>query len=213
MNKRKLIIATSNQNKVKEIKNLLSHLDLEVLSKDELDIEKFETIEDGDSLEENSLKKAKDLKDRVNEMVIADDSGLFVDSLNGEPGVHSSRYAGIEGRDDLNIEKLLSNLKNKKRDAYFKTVISLITEDGQIHTVEGICKGKISEIARGTNGFGYDPVFIPDGYKESFAEMDAQVKNKISHRARALEALTLLIESISQLEELTKDDKHEDISN
>lgn len=199
MKKTKLIISTSNRNKVKEIKELLNHLDLEILSKDELDIEKFETIEDGHSLEENSLKKAKDLKDRVNEMVIADDSGLFVDSLNGDPGVHSSRYAGIDGRDDLNIEKLLENLKNKDRAAYFKTVISLISKDGQIYSVEGICKGKISKTARGTNGFGYDPVFIPCGYNKSFAELGEQEKNKISHRAKALEALTQLIERISDL--------------
>lgn len=207
MKKRKLIISTSNRNKVKEIKDLLNHLDLEVLSKDELDIEKFETIEDGHSLEENSLKKAKDLKDRVNEMVIADDSGLFVDSLNGDPGVYSSRYAGVDGRDDLNIEKLLEKLKNKDRAAYFKTVISLISKDGQIHSVEGICKGEISKTPRGTNGFGYDPVFIPEGYNESFAQLGEQEKNKISHRAKALHKLKKVIE------ELTKDDNHEDISN
>src|SRR5699024_7842842 len=102
----------------------------------ELNIESFETVEDGETLEENSLKKAKDLKKRIGHMVIADDSGLFVDSLKGEPGVYSSRYAGIDGRDDLNIRKLLQNLENKDRMAYFKTVISLITEDEKTYTVE-----------------------------------------------------------------------------
>lgn len=199
MNKRKLIISTSNKNKVKEIKELLNHLDLEVLSKDELNVEKFETVEDMDTLEENSLKKAKDLKKRVDYMVIADDSGLFVNSLNGQPGVHSSRYCGIDGRDDLNIEKLLKNLNNKDRSAYFKTVISLITQDGDIHIVEGICEGVISDSAKGNNGFGYDPVFVPNGYDETFAELGDKVKNRISHRAKALEALTLLIESLSDL--------------
>lgn len=207
MSKRKLIISTSNKNKVKEIKDLLRHLDLEVLSKDELDIEKFETIEDGHTLEENSLKKAKDLKERIDHMVIADDSGLFVNSLNGEPGVHSSRYCGIDGRDDLNIEKLLKNLANKDRSAYFKTVISLISEDGEVHTVEGICQGLIAHSAKGNNGFGYDPVFIPDGYDKTFAELGDEAKNKISHRGKALEKLKKVIEKI------TKDDNHEDTSN
>lgn len=207
MNKRKLIISTSNKNKVLEIKELLNHLDLEVLSKNELDIEKFETIEDGTTLEENSLKKAKDLKHRVEDMVIADDSGLFVDSLNGEPGVYSSRYAGVEGRDDLNIEKLLKNIENKDRNAYFKTVISLISQDGKIYRVEGICKGTISMAPKGANGFGYDPVFIPVGYDETFAELGNEIKNKISHRAKALTELKKVIE------ELTKDDNYEDSSN
>lgn len=207
MNKRKLIIASSNKNKVKEIKELLSHLDLEVLSKDQVDIEMFETIEDGKSLEENSLKKAKDLKKRVDYMVIADDSGLFVKSLNGEPGVYSSRYAGVEGRDDLNMEKLLDELKGRDRDAYFKTVVSLITEKGKLYVVEGICEGTIASSPRGTNGFGYDPVFIPNGYHETFAELGDEIKNKISHRAGALEKLKEVIE------ELTKDDNYEDSSN
>lgn len=207
MIKRKLIIATSNRNKVIEIKELLKHLELEVLSKDELDIDKFETIEDGETLEENSQKKARDLKERVGHMVIADDSGLFVKGLNGEPGVHSSRYAGAEGMDDLNIEKLLDGLKDKDRDAYFKTVVSLIGEDGKTYSVEGTCHGKIAEVPKGTNGFGYDPIFIPNGYDKTFAELGNDVKNQISHRAKALEKLRIVIE------ELTKDDKHEDNSN
>lgn len=206
MNKRKLIISSSNKDKVKEIKELLSHLDLEVLSKNELDIEKFETIEDGETLEENSLKKAKDLKERVNHMVIADDTGLFVNSLNGDPGVHSSRYAGEEGSDDLNTKKLLENLENKDRKAYFKTVISLITQEGEIYTVEGICKGKITTTPKGNNGFGYDPIFIPAGYDKTFGELGDHIKNKISHRGKALEELKVVIE------QLTKDDNYEDIS-
>lgn len=207
MSKRKLVIASSNKNKVKEIRELLNHIDLEVLSKNELEIEKFETIEDGESLEENSLKKAKDLRERVNYMVIADDSGLFVNSLDGEPGVYSSRYAGFEGRDDLNIEKLLKNLKNKNKDAHFKTVITLIAEDDKVYIVEGSCHGEIASIPRGSNGFGYDPIFIPKGYNKTFAELGDEIKNKISHRAKALEKLKVIIEK------LTKDDKYEDFSN
>lgn len=206
MNKRKLVIATSNKNKVREIKELLSHLDLEVVSKDELDIEKFETIEDGETLEENSLKKARDLKKRINHMVVADDSGLFLPSLNGDPGVYSSRYGGVEGRDDLNIEKLLKNLEGKDRNAYFKTVIALITADDEVYTVEGICLGRITDFPRGSNGFGYDPVFIAKGYDETFAELSNEEKNKISHRANALDKLRKI------LEELAEDDDDEDNS-
>ena len=198
MNKRKLVISTSNENKVKEIKALLSHLNLEVISKDKLDIEKFQVIEDGETLEENSLKKAKALKDRVNYMVLADDSGLFVDSLNGEPGVHSSRYSGEEGRDDLNNIKLLKNLENKDRSAYFKAVISLISEEGEIYTAEGKCSGSISHFPKGNNGFGYDPLFIPTGYDKSFAELDEDIKNKISHRGKALEELKIIIEKLTK---------------
>lgn len=198
MNKRKLVISTSNENKVKEIKGLLSHLDLEVISKDKLDIEKFEVIEDGETLEENSLKKAKALKDRVDYMVLADDSGLFVDSLNGEPGVHSSRYAVEEGRDDLNNIKLLKNLENKDRSAYFKAVISLISEEGEIYIVEGKCNGRIAHSPKGRNGFGYDPLFIPTGYDKSFGELGEDIKNKISHRGKALEELKIIIEKLTK---------------
>lgn len=206
MNKRKLIISSSNENKIREIKDLLEHLDLEVLSKDKLEIEAFEVVEDGETLEENSLKKSKALKQQVNHMVVADDSGLFVHGLNGQPGIHSSRYAGEEGRDDLNIDKLLKNLENKDRNAYFKTVISLISEEGETYTVQGICQGTIATSPKGNNGFGYDPVFIPSGFQKTFAELGDNIKNKISHRAKALEELKII------LEKLTKDDGDEDIS-
>ena len=131
--------------------------------------------------------KAKALSDKTDYIVIADDTGLFVNALNGEPGVYSSRYAGQEGNDKKNCEKLINNLEGiEDRSAYFKTVIALITEDKKILKAEGICKGMIIEEARGDKGFGYDPIFVPEGFDKTFAELGHDVKNKISHRALAL---------------------------
>lgn len=196
MDKKKIIVSTGNQHKIIEIKNILKDLDIEVLSKNDIDIEEFDVAEDGLTLAENSIKKAKALADRVDYMVIADDSGLFVDALNGEPGVYSSRYAGEEGNDLKNNEKLLDSLKGaNSRKAAFKTIIALITEDKVLYTVEGVCEGKIAYEPKGTNGFGYDPLFIPDGYDKSFAELGEEIKNKISHRSRALIKLKELLEN------------------
>lgn len=196
MDKKKIIVSTGNQHKIIEIKNILKDLDIEVLSKNDIDIEEFDVVEDGLTLAENSIKKAKALADRVDYMVIADDSGLFVDALNGEPGVYSSRYAGEEGNDLKNNEKLLDSLKGaNSRKAAFKTIIALITEDKVLYTVEGVCEGKIAYEPKGTNGFGYDPLFIPDGYDKSFAELGEEIKNKISHRSRALIKLKELLEN------------------
>lgn len=191
MNK-KIVISTNNKNKIREIKKILKDLNIEVLSKKDIGIENFEVLEDGNTLEENSIKKAKALKEKTEYMVIADDSGLFVPILNGEPGVHSSRYAGKDGDDWANNKKLLQNLKEidlEDRDAYFQAVIAIITEEDEIITVSGKCSGHIAFELQGDNGFGYDPLFIPTGYDKSFAQLDEEVKNKISHRAKALEKL------------------------
>lgn len=199
MTKRKLVVSTGNQNKIKEIKNILQGLPIEVLSKKEIGFEDLSVIEDGDTLQENSIIKAKALAEKLDYMVLADDSGLFVDILDGKPGVHSSRYAGEEGNDGKNNEKLLRELKNvplEKRTAKFKAVIALITEDKEIKVVEGQCKGIIACENKGHNGFGYDPLFIPHGYDKSFAELGEDIKNKISHRAKALESLKKEIQKI-----------------
>ena len=197
MRKRKLVVSTGNKHKVDEIKKILSELDIEVLSKNDAAIEEFDVIEDGSTLEENSIKKAKALADRSDYMVIADDSGLFVNALNGEPGVYSSRYAGEDGNDAKNNIKLLENLKDKEdRSAAFKTIIALITEDKELYTAEGICPGSICMEPRGDNGFGYDPLFIPEGYNETFAQLGEEIKNKISHRALALENLKIMLKDI-----------------
>lgn len=197
MKTRKLILSTGNKHKVDEIKDILKDLNIEVLSKNELDIEDFEVEEDGKTLEENSIKKARALADKCNYMVIADDTGLFVNALNGEPGVYSSRYAGEEGNDLNNSLKLLENLKGvEDRSAYFKTVIALITEDKSLYTLEGVCKGSIITERRGTGGFGYDPIFMPEGYDETFSQLGHEIKNKISHRAKALVELKNVLKDI-----------------
>ncbi|MCK9443622.1 MAG: RdgB/HAM1 family non-canonical purine NTP pyrophosphatase [Tissierellaceae bacterium] len=192
MSHRKLIVSTGNEHKVEEIRKILKDLPIEVLSKKDIGLNNMTVIEDGDSLEENSLKKAQALADKVDYMVLADDSGLFVDILNGEPGAFSSRYAGEEGNDKKNNIKLLQRLENtplEKRSAKFMTVMVLITEDKETIIVSGECKGIIGRESIGYNGFGYDPLFIPEGYNNTFAELGEDVKNRISHRAKALENL------------------------
>ncbi|TJX15871.1 RdgB/HAM1 family non-canonical purine NTP pyrophosphatase [Tissierella creatinini] len=197
MNKRKLVLSTENKHKVDEIKAILRDIDIEVVSRGELDIEDFHVVEDGETLEENSIKKARELAERCDYMVIADDTGLFVNALNGQPGIYSSRYAGEDGNDYNNCTKLLKNLEDQKdRSAYFKTVIALITENKKIYTLEGICKGSIETERKGSGGFGYDPVFKPEGYDHTFAELGESVKNKISHRAKALIELKESLKSI-----------------
>lgn len=193
---RKLILSTDNKNKAKELREILKDLPIEILTKQEAGIEDLHVVEDGDTLQHNSLKKARELAALVDAMVMADDSGLFVDSLGGDPGVYSSRYGGEDGNDALNNRTLLQNLEGKDRKASFKTVIALITEDNQEYTVEGECKGKILESPLGENGFGYDPLFVPDGYSETFAQLPSSIKNSISHRRRAIDALREKLEEI-----------------
>ena len=186
------MVSTGNQHKIKEIKDILKGIPIEVVSKNDLGFGSLNILEDGETLEDNSLKKAKGLANKLDYMILADDSGLFVDILNGQPGVYSSRYAGEEGNDEKNNSKLLQELKDiplEKRIARFKTVIVLITENKDIKIVKGECKGKIGFENKGYNGFGYDPLFIPEGYDKSFAELGDNIKNKISHRAKALENL------------------------
>ena len=192
MNKKKLIVSSGNKGKIKEIKSILSDLDLRVLSKDELGLKDLEVIEDKNTLEGNAIKKAVEIHKHTGGMVMSDDSGLFVDYLDGDPGVHSARYAGIDGDDKANNKKLLRELLDislEKRKAEFKTVIALVLEDGNIETVVGKCSGKIIFKEKGNNGFGYDPLFVPDGYDKTFSELDEEIKNKISHRKDALEKL------------------------
>ena len=182
----KLIFATHNSNKVKEILPLVGHNKLSSLE----DIGFHDEIEEtGKTLEENALKKAKFIYDKFNENCFADDTGLEVECLDGAPGVYSARYAGNQKNAEDNMEKLLDLLKNKtNRKAQFRTVIALII-DGEEHLFEGIVKGEVLDKKKGDKGFGYDPVFLPDGYDQSFAELPINEKNEISHRARALKKL------------------------
>ncbi len=204
MKHRRLVLSTNNNHKVEEIRKILDGMPIEVLSKKDLGISNFEVEEDGISLEENSIKKAKALSDRLDYMVMADDSGLFVDALDGGPGIHSSRYAGQDGNDYENNKKLLKELQNlplENRGASFFTVISLITEEKEIYTVKGECKGVIGFEESGDKGFGYDPLFIPLGYDKTFAELGDDVKNKISHRAKALDNIQDLLKNLLEGEE------------
>ncbi|WP_071125922.1 RdgB/HAM1 family non-canonical purine NTP pyrophosphatase [Peptoniphilus lacydonensis] len=184
-----LVLSTDNKNKLKEIKEILGDLDIEIMAKSDIYDLDFEVEEDGLTLYDNALKKANAIAERTKYAVLSDDTGLFVNALGGEPGVHSARYAS-EHDDKKNREKLLKNLEDKEdRSAYFKTQIILIDEDKNIIPIEGICEGSISKKEKGSQGFGYDSIFIPRGFDKTFAELGVAEKNKISHRAKALENL------------------------
>lgn len=199
MKKTKLILASGNVHKIDEIKKILKGLPVEILSKDEVGLKELEVIEDGTTLEENAIKKAVEVAKKVDGIVIADDTGLFVDKLNGRPGVYSSRYAGENATYEDNNRKLLKELEGvelEDRTAKFKTVIAIVMEDKSYKTVEGECFGKIAFAPRGNHGFGYDPLFIVDGYNKTFAELGEDIKNKISHRANALKKLRAELENM-----------------
>lgn len=198
---RRIILSTGNAHKIEEIKGILKDMPFEIVSKNDLGYEDFDVVEDGSTLEENALKKAVELHKLTGGIVIADDTGLFVDALNGEPGVYSSRYSGEDATYADNNKLLLEKLKDlpkEKRSAYFKTVIAVILEDGSKLLAEGICKGQIAFHERGERGFGYDPLFIVEGRNKSFSEMTEEEKNKISHRANALQNLRIKLEEISE---------------
>ena len=182
---KKIVFATNNKHKLDEIRKITTGK-IEILSL--ADINCHEDIEEtGTTLEENALIKARYVKDKYGYDCFADDTGLEVEALNGEPGVYSSRYAGANCNPEDNMIKLLSELRDSdNRNAQFRTVIAAIT-NGSEHLFEGVVKGSIIEEKRGSNGFGYDPVFMPDGYELTFGEMSDDVKNEISHRGVAME--------------------------
>jgi len=189
---RKVILSSGNKHKISEIKDILKGMSFEVVSKDDLGYTDFEVEEDGSTLEENAFKKAEELHRLVKGIVIADDTGLFVDALNGDPGVYSARYAGELVSYEENNTLLLRNLKDvptEKRTAHFKTVMAVIFEDGRRMSAEGRVDGTIAFEERGKNGFGYDPLFIVEDTGRTFSEMTEEEKNNVSHRARALRNL------------------------
>lgn len=203
MKNKKIILSTGNIDKIEEIKDILKDLPFYIYSKNEVGLGDLEVEEDGDTLEENAIKKAMAISERIDGIVIADDTGLFVDKLNGAPGVYSSRYAGEDVSYEDNNRKLLKELEgtpSEERTAKFQTVIAIVTEDKKIKTVYGECRGRIDFEVKGSEGFGYDPLFIVDGYGKTFAQLGEEVKNKISHRAKALEKLK------KELEKLAGDD-------
>ena len=188
-----LIFATSNSNKLKEIKNLLPK---EICINDLNSLNFFEEIpENENSIEKNAEFKANFIHSKYNINVFADDTGLEVGVLNGKPGVYSARYAGEDCDSNKNMEKLLKKLINKKnRKARFKTIIALVLNN-KLHHFEGIVNGTIAHSKKGDKGFGYDPIFIPEGYKKSFAELSLNEKNEISHRSIAVKKLINFIKN------------------
>lgn len=186
--RKKLVFATNNAHKLSEIRAILGE-QIEVLSLRDIHCDD-DIPETADTLEGNASIKSRYIYDHYGLDCFADDTGLEVEALDGAPGVYSARYAGGDGHDsEANMRLLLDNLKNKSsRKAQFRTVISLI-EQGREHLFEGIVKGEITTRKHGTSGFGYDPVFRPEGYEQTFAEMGADIKNSISHRARAVARL------------------------
>ena len=179
-----LIIASQNQNKLMEFKKILGDK-INLFSLSDIGLNQ-EIPENEKTIKKNAMFKAKFVNTQTGKNVFADDTGLEIDSLNGEPGVYSARYSGVERNSDKNIELVLRKLKNKaNRNSRFKTIISLII-DGKSVNFEGVVEGKITEEKRGSNGFGYDPIFQPNGYASTFGEMSLKEKNKISHRSIAI---------------------------
>jgi len=188
-----IVFATHNDNKLKEVKQILSN-SYAIYSLNDINCNK-DIKETADTIEGNALIKARYVYENYGKACFADDTGLFVNALNGKPGVYSARYAGEGKNAQANNKKLLKHLFNKSdRSAYFKTVIAF-KSDVEETVFTGICKGRILEQPRGDNGFGYDPVFLPEGFSESFAELPSAEKNKISHRGKAMRSFTKFLNS------------------
>ena len=192
-----LIFATNNEHKVSEIQSLLPK-DINVITLQQAGIN-IAIPEPYDTLQENANTKAKTIFEITKKNCFSEDTGLEIDALNGAPGVHSARYASDDRNFNANIEKVLTNLKNiENRTAQFRTVICLIWEQKEYY-FEGICRGQIAEQNSGTAGFGYDPIFIPEGATKSFAEMTMDEKNTHSHRQKAVTQLFTFLQSINKV--------------
>lgn len=193
------VLATKNPHKLDEMKSILADAAVDLRSAFEFaDLEDVD--EDADTLQGNALKKARYTFSMTGLPSIADDTGLEVDALGGRPGLYSARYAGEKATYEENVSKLLdqlhqleSKIANSDRKARFRTVIALVDGEKE-YLFDGICEGVITPERRGLKGFGYDPVFLPDGYDETFAEMSPEIKNRISHRGRALEELKRFVQ-------------------
>ena len=196
----KIVFATTNEGKVKEIKEILAGFPIEVVSMKEMNIT-ADIEENGVTFEENSLIKARKVSKLTGLPAMADDSGLEVDYLNGEPGIYSARYLGRDTdynyKNNYIIEKL-KNVKDEERSARFVCVISLVLPDGREFIKKGVLEGRIAYEIKGENGFGYDPVFYLPEYGMSSAELSGEEKNKISHRGKALGAMKELISGLEE---------------
>lgn len=199
----KVVLGTRNEGKLAEYRRMLGQLGIEVQDLDEAGVPaEVQLPEDADNFEGNARSKASSLQTITGGWALGDDSGLEVDALGGAPGVYSARYAGVEGRgavrDRANLDKLLGALESvedEQRTARFVCVIVLIGPAGQHVAARGTCEGRIIRSARGHNGFGYDPVFVPRGHQRTMAELGMDEKNRISHRGRALETLVTTLQS------------------
>ena len=190
----RLIFATNNMHKVEEIRSVVTN-EFEIVTLLEAGID-IDIPEPHSTLEKNASEKSRTIYRLTGTNCFGEDTGLEVEALNGEPGVKSARYAGDEKSFDNNIEKLLSNLgNNENRKARFRTVLSLMI-NGKEFLFEGICKGNIIKERRGTNGFGYDPIFVPDGSDKTFAEMSLDEKNMYSHRKKATDKLVIFLNDL-----------------
>lgn len=184
-----IVAATQNKHKIQEIDAITREFGMKIISRKDAGVPDVEIVEDGDTFEENSYKKAYEIMKLCGKITIADDSGLEVDCLDGAPGVYSARFAGIDGDDEANNRKLVDLIKDvpyENRTARFVSVITMVFPDGESIVARGEIEGHIMLEAKGSNGFGYDPLFVPVGYDRTFGEIESEIKNRISHRANAL---------------------------
>lgn len=204
-----IVAATRNQHKIREIEQITSRFGMKIISRDEAGIPPVEIVEDGTTFEENSYKKAYEIMKLCGQITIADDSGIEADALGGAPGIYSARYAamsddltedmapGEDSDDEENNKKLmrlLAPFPYEERTGRFVSVITMVFPDGDFITARGTVEGHILLEERGEGGFGYDPMFVPEGYDKTFGELPAELKNRISHRANALKQLQQKLE-------------------
>ena len=196
MMNRKVVAATGNQHKLKEMQAILQKFGMKLMTKTEAGVGDLEVEENGLTFEENSEIKARAIMEATGLPSVADDSGLAVDALDGAPGVRSARFAGEHASDEDNNEKLLRIMReipDESRGAKFVSVVTLCRPDGTVLSARGECPGRINRAPEGSGGFGYDPLFVPDGYELTYAQISAEEKNRISHRAAALRKLEQLL--------------------
>ena len=192
---KKIIFATGNEGKIKEIKMIFEDTQWEVLSMKDVGIQ-VDVEENGNSFEENAIIKAKAIAKYCKEIVLADDSGLVIDALNGEPGIYSARYMGEDTSYVIKNENILDRMKDfkdEKRSARFVCAVAAAFPDGQVITTQGVMEGEIAQCSSGENGFGYDPIFYLPQYQSTSAELDPKTKNQISHRGKALEEMKKIL--------------------
>lgn len=194
MNNMKIVAATGNKHKIEEIESITKKFGMNVITKAEAGVGDLEIEETGTTFEENSLIKAEAIMKATGMPAIADDSGLEADALNGAPGVYSARFSGEGATDESNnakLLKLMENIPDDERSARFVSVVTLCFPDGTVVAARGECPGTLRRSPRGDGGFGYDPLFVPVGYDKTYAEISAEEKNIISHRAKALGILRM----------------------